>query len=113
MKSFKLLLPALALAISGVAAAGTRVESDVPSVVVSYGDLNLASKDGVATLHKRLRGAAQIVCTSLDSRVLGLREQYDRCVKDAVSQSVAAVGNGNLSNYHRYGSKFSAVASLR
>ena len=108
MKSFKLLVPAIALAVSGLAAAGTRVATDVPSVVVQYGDLNLNSKAGVVKMHARLKGAAQQVCDSLNSRVLGLREQYDRCVIDAVSDGVKQVGNRNLQNFHRYG-RVSAV----
>jgi UrcA family protein len=110
MKSFKLLVPAIALVVSGFAAAGTRVAADVPSVVVQYGDLNLNSKAGVVRMHARLKGAAQAVCDSLNSRVLGLREQYDRCVVDAISDGVKQVGNQNLSNFHRYGRVSTAVA---
>lgn len=114
MKSFKLLVPAVALVVGlsagGIATAGSRVVSDVPSVVVQYGDLNLNSKAGVAKLHARLKGAAQTVCDSLNSRVLGLREQYDRCVTDAISDGVKQVGNPNLSNFHRDGRVSIAVA---
>ena len=53
----------------------------------------------------RLRSAARQVCSELDSRVLGLREEYARCVKDAITQSVAKVGNQNLSQFHRYGGR--------
>ena len=77
--------------------AGTPAAStpkDLPSVVVKYGDLNLNTKTGVATpACAHLRNAAKQVCSPLDSRVLGLREQYEQCVSDAVTQSVAAVGN--------------------
>jgi hypothetical protein len=36
------------------------------------------------------------VCSQLDSRVLGLRDQYELCVSEAVSQSVAKVDNARL-----------------
>jgi len=111
MKSLKLLSIAVALATSGIASAGTRVDVGAPSVVVRYGDLNLNSRAGVLTLHARLRSAAQDVCSPLDSRVLGLLEQYESCVADAISQSVAAVGNDSLSRYHRYGIKPAVLAS--
>lgn len=111
MKSFKLLSLAIALAMTGIASAGARVDSDTPSVVVRYGDLNLDSRAGVLTLHARLRSAAQNVCSPLDSRVLGLLEQYESCVADAIANSVAAVGNDSLSKYHRYGIKPSVLAS--
>ncbi len=87
MKSIKSLLSVAALAISGIAAAGSR---DTRSVVVRYGDLNLNSQAGVASLHKRIRNAAESVCSELEHRVLGLRDAYERCVSEAVSSGVAA-----------------------
>ena len=105
----KLLPVAAALALSGIAQAGTVRE--LPSVVVKYGDLNLDRVDDVATLHARLRKAALQVCSQLDSRVLGLREQYEACVSGAVTQSVAKVDNPRLTSFHRYGRKAASVAS--
>ena len=109
----QLLTVATALALTGVAGATTRSEGDVPSTIVKYGDLALNTKAGVAKLHARIHAAAELVCGNIDSRVLGLREQYDVCVSDAVTQSVAAVGNANLSEYHRYGKKAALLASNR
>jgi UrcA family protein len=109
IRFIKLLPVAAALAFSAVASASTVRE--LPSVVVKYGDLNLDSADGIAALHTRLSKAARQVCSQLDSRVLGLREQYDICVSDAVSQSVARVDNPRLTSFHRFGRKASAVAS--
>lgn len=111
MKSFKLLPLAIALSMTGIASAGTRVDAAAPSVVVRYGDLNLNTPAGVLKLHARLRGAAQAVCSPLDSRVLGLLEQYESCVADAIAKSVASVGNDSLSKYHRYGIKPAVLAS--
>jgi UrcA family protein len=110
MKSirFKSLFPVVALAISGIAAAGS---SDVNSVVVRYGDLNLNSQAGVASLHKRIRNAAESVCSELNNRVLGLRDLYNQCVSEAVSNGVARVGNSNLSNFHRGKGKPAVLAS--
>ena len=105
----KLLPLAAALALGGVAGAGTVRE--LPSVVVKYGDLDLNTVDGAATLHARLRRAAKDVCGQLDSRVLGLREQFEHCVSDAVATSVARVDNPRLTSFHRHGRKAVAVAS--
>jgi hypothetical protein len=105
----KLLPLAAALALSGYASASTP--KNLPSVVVKYGDLNLDSEAGVKKLHARLRNAAERVCSPLDSRVLGLREQYERCVTDAITQSVTAVGNPSLIQFHRYGGRIGVVAS--
>ncbi len=100
---------ATALALSGQAGAANRDATN--SVVVKYGDLNLGTKTGVATLHSRLNRAAQQVCGPVDIRQLGLRERFDQCVADAVSEAVRTVGNSNLSLYHRYGKRADLVAS--
>ncbi|HEU4780760.1 MAG TPA: UrcA family protein [Steroidobacteraceae bacterium] len=108
MKSVKFLIPVAALALSSVAAAGSR---DASSVVVRYGDLNLESRAGVAGLHKRLSNAAQSVCGNLNSRILGLNDAYDRCVQEALANSVSAVGNSNLTNFHASKGRGTVVAS--
>ena len=104
----KFLLPVAALALSGMAAAGS---SDTNSVVVRYGDLNLNSQAGVASLHKRIRNAAESVCSQLETRILGLRDAYDLCVDEAVRKGVAEVANANLTNFHASKGKAVALAS--
>jgi UrcA family protein len=108
MKSIQFLLPVAALALSGIATAGSR---DAASVVVRYGDLNLNSLAGVAGLHKRLHNAAESVCGNLSSRILGLNDAYQACVADALANGVAAVGNADLTNFHANKGKGSVVAS--
>ena len=100
-----------ALALDGTAGASTP--KDLPSVVVRYDDLSLNTRAGVANLHSRLRSAAQQVCSPLDSRVLGLREEYERCVSDAMSQSIDSVGNSNLKRYHLFGKRAELIAASR
>ncbi len=107
MKSIKFLLPA-ALAFSGIAAAAS---GEVRSVVVRFGDLNLNSQAGVKSLHKRIRNAAESVCSELNTRVLGLRDDYEQCVDEAVSRGVAEVANPNLTNFHRSKGKAAVLAS--
>jgi UrcA family protein len=104
----KFLLPLAALALSSIAAAGSP---QVESRVVRFGDLNLNSRAGVAVLHKRLRNAAESVCGNLNSRLLVLRDAYEHCVADAVTQGVTSVGNPNLSNFHANKGKVSVLAS--
>ena len=96
MKSFKLLTVAVALAMTGVASAATRVDAEIPSVVVQYGDLNLNTQAGVVKLHSRLRSAAQNVCSPLDSRVSDASASTNPASSKAIAQSVAAVGNDSL-----------------
>ena len=104
----KKFLPLVALAVSGIATAAMPKSE---GVVVHFGDLNLNSQAGVVSLHKRIRNAAESVCSPLDLRILGLRDQYDECVKEAVSNGVAAVGNANLSNFHASKGKREVLAS--
>ena len=99
----KLLPLAAALALGGLAQAATVRQ--LPSVVVRYGDLDLQTNEGVTGLHARLNKAARAACSQLDSRVLGLREQYEFCVSTAVSRGVQDVGNEKLTAFHRYGRK--------
>ena len=108
MKSIKYLLPLVALAASGMASAATR---EAPGVVVRFGDLDLNSRTGIVSLHKRLRNAAESVCSPLESRILGLHDAYVECVKEAVSNGVAAVANPNLTNFHASKGKRALVAS--
>ena len=108
MKSIKSLLSVAALAISGIAAAGSP---DDHSVVVRYGDLNLNSQAGVKSLHKRIRNAAESVCSELSSSVLSLRSTYEQCIDQAVADGVSAVANPNLSNFHRSKGKSAVLAS--
>ena len=98
MKSIKSLVSVAALAISGIAAASSP---DVRSVVVRYGDLNLNSQADVASLHKRIRNAAESVCSELDNRALVWRDVYEQCVSEAVSSAVTQVANPNLTNFHK------------
>src|SRR5256885_13081131 len=102
--SIKIVLPLVAATLCGLASASASVKHHgaAPSVIVTYQRAALASRAGVESLHSRLRRAAESVCTQLDSRVLGLRTEYDRCVRDAIGRSVADVGDENLTSYHRY-----------
>jgi UrcA family protein len=104
----KFLLSAVALALGSVAAARSPDEN---RVVVRYGDLNLSSQAGVSSLHKRIRNAAESVCGELNIRVLGLRDEYDACVKEAVAKGIADVANPNLTNFHRSKGKGAVLAS--
>ena len=89
MSFIKTLLPIAALALSSLATAGPR---DSNNVTVKFGDLNLNSQAGIASLHKRIRNAAESVCGQLETPILSLRSAYSECVAQAVTEGVAAVG---------------------
>lgn len=102
--SIKLLLPVVAVTLSGFASATApiRVTTDSRSVVVKYDAASLATKAGVQSLHHRLFGAARSVCIGHDTGSIGMRSDYEQCVSDALRRSVADVANVNLTNYDRY-----------
>jgi len=107
----KLLPLAAALAMSSLATAGTTGTTDLPSVVVKYGDLDLNKGAGIRTLHTRLRAAARKVCSPADGSVLADTHVFDSCVADALTRGVNDVNNANLTQYHRSGRIESRVAS--
>ena len=108
--NIKTLLPLAALALSGLASASTRT-TELNSVVVRFGDLNLNSQAGIARLHKRISNAAESVCNQLETRILGLRGAYEQCVEEAIAKGVAAVGNVDLDQYHATKGRGAVLAS--
>jgi UrcA family protein len=102
--SIKLLLPIVAVTLSGIASATApiRITTDTRSVVVKYDAASLTTRVGVKSLHRRLFGAARTVCIGHDTGSMGMRSEFDQCVHDAVSRSVADVANVNLTNYYRF-----------
>jgi UrcA family protein len=103
---------------AAAASAGTSnsqlVSDGVNKYIVRFPDLDLSKADGAAVLYSRLRRAAAIVCSPLDSRSLGMAVQYRGCVDYAIDGAVASVGRPMLSQYHESHVKSdkSAVAQL-
>jgi UrcA family protein len=96
---------ALILGFSAAAASastsGSQYVSDgVNKYIVRFPDLDLSKIDGAAVLHARLRHAAGVVCSSLESRNLGINAMYRACMDRAVTNAVASVGSPILSQYH-------------
>ncbi|HEX4387840.1 MAG TPA: UrcA family protein [Steroidobacteraceae bacterium] len=70
------------------------------SVKVGYGDLDLSTQAGAATLYQRIRGAAHQVCGS-DGRSLADYAISRSCFNNAVSTAVATVNNPRLTALHQ------------
>jgi UrcA family protein len=87
-----------ALALSWGAASIAAGDSDVPQVVVKFGDLDLSNPQGAATLYSRIAAAGNEVCRSLDinSRDLGSRARLDACVHKAIAEAVTKVNQPKL-----------------
>jgi UrcA family protein len=87
-------------ALSGAAVAADWSD-DVPTVAVSYGDLNLDRAEGAATLYRRIRAGASYVCRSLESRDVDRELQWERCIHEATAKAVAKVDEPVLTAYYR------------
>jgi UrcA family protein len=79
----------------GVAQASTPA-NDVPSVVVSYNDLDLSSADGVRTLYRRISFAARQVCPADDSMQPERIAMAYNCRQAAIARAVSAVHSPQL-----------------
>jgi UrcA family protein len=77
------------------AANAQRVETvaQIPSVAVSYEDLNLNTSAGVDALYARLRAASRSVCDVGQRRALGDVMASRSCYRQVLE---TAVGNANL-----------------
>jgi UrcA family protein len=97
--SFLLALAALAMSPVCTFAESSGLDQ-TPKRVVSFGDLDLTQKAGVAALYSRIKSAAREVCVPLDEiGIKLLRERHD-CRQDAVARAIADVNSPVLTNYY-------------
>jgi len=67
---------------------------------VSYAGLDLSTEAGARVAYRRIRVAAQGVCSHLHTLVLGQQRQvWEACVRDATSRAVADIGVPRLTAY--------------
>jgi UrcA family protein len=90
------ILSALATGFATICAAADT--TDVPQVVVKFGDLSLSSPQGANKLYSRIAAAAQEVCKSfaVDDRDLGARSRLNACLHQAIADAVTKVGQPEL-----------------
>jgi UrcA family protein len=97
-----LFLISLALAAAACLAPGaqaaTAAGAAVPTLKVSYRDLDPNSEAGAQLLYHRIRGAAQFVCGE-EGRSLDDQLAWHRCVHAAMSEAVRAVHSAQLSAF--------------
>jgi UrcA family protein len=79
----------------GVAQAAAPA-NDVPSVVVSYDDLDLSTTDGANALYKRISAAAHKVCPFEDSVHPLQVAMNNSCRSAAIARAVGKVNNAKL-----------------
>jgi UrcA family protein len=100
------LLALLATAALAVLAVGNAARAESlddalsgTTVIVHYGDLDLARPGSAARLYVRLADAAEKVCSPLDSPDLSLGQRHRRCVEEALDAAVTRVNDPRLTAY--------------
>jgi UrcA family protein len=68
----------------------------VPSVVISFKDLNLATAEGTRTLYKRITEAARQVCPLMNARDAELVVSTHACREAAIARAVRDINNPQL-----------------
>jgi len=96
----QLSLTGLALAAAACLAPSAQANgapaSAVPTLKVSYRDLDPNSEAGARLLYQRIRGAAQFVCGE-EGRSLDEQHAWNRCVHAAMSEAVQTGHSPQLS----------------
>lgn len=74
---------------------------EVPSVTVSYADLDLSTPFGAQTLYQRIKRAASKVCAPLASKQLARAMLWRDCYEQAVANAVTTINRPTLTALHR------------
>ena len=84
------------LSLGLVAAQVSANEADqIRSMVVEYGDLNIATADGATALYQRFKHAAREVCKK-PSGAFGDRAVFLHCYYNALAHGVRDLGNDRV-----------------
>jgi len=101
MKNFTKIAAATLIAVATLASAAAYADNALPSQAVKFGDLNLNSAQGAATLYKRILAAARNVCPGDESdRQLGPISVRQSCTDEAVARAVRQINNTTLTSYY-------------
>jgi UrcA family protein len=73
---------------------------DAPQTTVKFGDLDISQPQGASVLYRRIRAAADRVCSPYWAQSLAMWAKSGDCVRAAVAQAVATVDQPALSQIH-------------
>jgi UrcA family protein len=90
------LLLGIALPATAALALPPPIPRDLPHLVVSFADLNLADARDVAVLYRRLEAAARKVCPLPDAEFLQAAAMAEDCRHRAMQRAAAAIDNSRL-----------------
>ena len=71
-------------------------DSEVPQVVVKYGDLDLSNPLGATALYRRILSAAVTVCRPQDDGSLASMSRFQACIHKAIADAVTKVDRPEL-----------------
>jgi UrcA family protein len=101
-----LLMLGSVVAATGVGAANAATaNSDVPSIVVKYSELSLATDAGVKELYRRIESAAKQVCPQPTIRDLIFAQRVVECRDQAVARAIRQIDNSRLAALYASHSK--------
>lgn len=109
------------LVLSGVSVCAVAEPTEYATVVatpavrtrtVEFADLNLQRHEGVVTLYRRIRTAANLVCYDGDVRPMQSQLNVHRCTSDAIGRAVAKVGVPALATLHAQYEKAAPLAMV-
>ena len=84
---------------------------DGPQVKVTFGDLDVSSPQGAAVLYRRIKAAAETVCSPYWATGFAARANLSDCVRSAIAEAVNAVDQPALSQI--YSAKSRTPLTLR
>jgi len=89
----------------------TKVDADIASRIVRFGDLNLDNRASVAVLYSRIKSAAGQVCEPAMFSISSTALRQRRCEERAIERAVLDVGSPQLTSFHM--SKTNTVATVQ
>jgi UrcA family protein len=84
---------------------------DAPQVTVAFGDLDVSRPEGAAVLYRRIKAAAETVCSPYWATGFAAQANAYDCVRSAIAEAVTAVNQPALSQV--YGAKNHKPLPLR
>lgn len=92
---------ALGAAALSLFTSSAQAEEAVPQKTVRYADLDLSNAEQAKALYVRLERASKVVCRSFESKDVALRQLYQDCYENALSNAVESVDHANVTALYR------------
>jgi UrcA family protein len=73
---------------------------DAPQVKVAFGDLDVSRPEGAAVLYRRIKAAAETVCSPYWATGFAAQANIYGCVRTAIAKAVTAVDQPALSQIY-------------